>query len=98
MTTNSIWIHANSQSGYEGIAQKQRLRVLIDESRTEALRQSSEQGHVSLTNVRSECGNRFPWKILADGDADLSEVAKELHTYFANILGPNEVLVTDSPS
>lgn len=96
MVTNSVWIHAHFQSDNEGVAQKQRLRTLI-ESKTEKLKESSEQGRVSLTNVRCECGNRAPWKILADGDASLLEFATGLHEYLESILGPENFLVTVSP-
>ena len=96
MNTHSIWVHANFQTDGKGVTQKHRLRALI-ESETAKLKESSEQGRVSLTNVRCECGNRFPWKILADGDAELSAVAKGLHEQLEVILGPDNFRITASP-
>ena len=89
----SIWIHPDFETGNEGVVQKQRLRTLI-ESKTQTLQESSEQAGDSITNVRCECGNRFPWKILADGDADVSELVKGLHRDIGDILGIDKFQIT----
>jgi hypothetical protein len=95
---SNIWIHADFPIDSEGIARKQRVRALI-ESKTQTLKESSEHGRVSsIGNVRCECGDRFPWKILADGDGDLTEFAKGLHDDIGKILEPATFQVTANAS
>jgi hypothetical protein len=83
---SNFWINADFPPNNEGIAKKQRLRALI-ESKAQTLKEFSEQGRVSsISNVRCECGDTFPWKILTDGDGDLTEFARRIHDDIGEIV------------
>ena len=93
---SNVWIECSfgSTDDAETRTAKKEAVLGIIKSKARTLKEASEEGRVGCGDVKCECGEAFPWKILTDNDCDLTEFARGLRNDISEILDPESVRVT----